>query len=205
MRRIIRSMSAYIPENLELKLKHYLVKILLDCNTIKVFYENNYFKDSELAQFLGFETDKKYTEEEIITHLKTIPTKDCKIEPLEENLLKLQKLLNFSEEEKRLLEFSVLLSQYDILENGTALLGRDLNLLQVKYYLSIILDISPKLIDKKSLLIKTGILSLNNYPQFLITMLEINDSIAQNLLIETKDIVDILKNIIAIPSKPVLK
>jgi SpoVK/Ycf46/Vps4 family AAA+-type ATPase len=204
-RKMIRSMSGYIPENLELKLKHYLVKILLDCNTVKVFYENNYFKDDELAQFLGFETDKIYTKEEIIAHLKTIQTKDCKIEPLEKNLLKLQKLLNFSSDEKKLLEFLVLANQYDILQSGIALLGRNLNLLQAKYYFSIILDISPKLIDKKSLLIKSGILSLKDYTISLDSIVEIDDKIAQNLLIETDDIVDILKNIISNPSKPVLK
>ena len=96
MRRIIRSMSAYIPENLELKLKHYLVKILFNCNGVKNFYDNNYFKDDEVAQFLGFDVEKIYTKEEIIAYLKTIPTKDCKIEPLEENLLKLQKLNCFN-------------------------------------------------------------------------------------------------------------
>ena len=204
-RRMIRTISDYIPEDLDLKLKHYLVKILLNCNGVKNFYDNNYFKDDEVAQFLGFDVEKIYTKEEIIAHLKTIPTKDCKIEPLEKNLLKLQKLLNFSEEEKKLLEFLVLANQYDILDNGIAILGRDLNLVQAKYYFSIILEISPKIISNKSLLVKTGILSLNKYTQSLSGVLEIDSSIAQNLLIETKDIIDILKNIIAIPSKPVLK
>jgi hypothetical protein len=200
-----KSTSAYIQKNLELKLKYYLVKILLNCNGVKNFYENNYFKDDEVAQFLGFDVEKIYTKEEIIAHLKTIPTKDCKIEPLEKNLLKLQKLLSFSEEEKKLLEFLVLANQYDILNNGIGILGRDLNLLQAKYYFSIILDISPKVIDKKSLLIKAGILSLHNYTHSLNDVLEISTSIAHNLLIETDDIVDILKNIITIPSKAVLK
>jgi len=110
--------------------------------------------------------------------------------------------MNLSFYEEQILEFKILLNQYDILDETADLLGNSLNTYQTKKALSVILDIPSKNINEifrsTSRLSRSSIVSINKiYHHNLNEKLEIiNNEFAENMLNLDEDISVMIKDVV---------
>ena len=119
---------------------------------------------------------------------------------LAKNIKQISKLMNLNQYEEQILEFAVLLNQYEILDNTADLLGNSLNSSQVKKILSVILDIPLININEAfksaSKLSKSSIVTINkNYHHDLRNKIElISNEFADNMLNLDEDISVMIKD-----------
>ena len=150
----------YIDASLFDKATLWTLRIILKLGAHKEFIDkDNYFSQEELVYFLGFGKYAalevhEYKREELLAQLKTklielekqTPLSSHKL--LSKNIEQIALLMNLNEYEKQILEFVVIIKQYEILDNAVDLLGNELNTAQVKRAIGLILDIPKEEIDK---------------------------------------------------------
>lgn len=116
------------------------------------------YGSKELCYFLGLEEyaamdAEKYTNTEVLDILsKKLQTLEKRkkfgsLAVLDRNIKRISKLAGLNSAEERVLEFSVLIKRYEILDKAIGLLGNGLNTLQAKRLLSSILDIKKEEVD----------------------------------------------------------
>ena len=194
------------------KITLWMLRIIITLKASKEFLDkDNYFKNDFIACFLDV---GKYTEMdrddfkrgEVLAILKKNLIKLEKRKQftssklLTKNIKQISKLMNLNLYEEQILEFKILLHQYDILDNTADLLGDSLNTSQTKKALSVILDIPLKNINEafrpSSKLSRSSIVSLNIREHHdLNNKLEIlNVEFADNMLHLDEDISVMIKN-----------
>lgn len=120
---------------------------------------------------------------------------------LENNIQKISKLMSLNKNEEDILRFAVLQNEYEVLSDATDDIGSNLNNTQAKKALSIILDISPKEIEKcfaiGSKFSKSSLLSLEYYSNNLTRKLEfITKHFPSKMLSLDESIEQMLKEVI---------
>ena len=182
------------------KISLWMLRIIVKLGGSKGFLDkDNRFQKDDIAYFLDVgqyaEMDSDdFKRSEVISILKKNHAKLEKRKRftssklLTKNIKQISKLMNLSFYEEQILEFKVLLNQYEILDETADLLGNTLNSSQTKKALSVILDIPLRNINEAfkstSKLGKSSIVSINkNYHHDLNNKLEIlSDEFADNML-----------------------
>jgi len=206
--------TQFVENELIDKVSLWIYRILFRLGGLKEFVDkNNYFRNDELAYFLdvGEYVDMDSAEFDRKSVVDVLRSNYIKLENkrdfggskvLQSNIKKISKLINLSDTEIKVLEFSILLRQYDILGDAAYLLGNNLNTPQTKRAISAILDISHKKVDEalsaSSKLVKSGLLFIDKRgTSSLNSKIEIiSDNFADDMLSHNKDVVSLLKEII---------
>jgi len=150
----------YIDKNLIDKASLWILRIILKLGGHRELIDkDNYVSKDNILSFLDGDKfldadDDKFTRTEVLEFFtdklmkyeKQKKFKKNKI--LVKNISQISSLMNLNVYEEKIIEFVVLLKQYEILDDAVGLLGSDLNTVQTKRVLSIILDIPRKKIDK---------------------------------------------------------
>jgi len=121
---------------------------------------------------------------------------------LSRNIKRIANLAGLNSAEERVLEFSVLIKRYEILEKGVRLLGNELNSLQTKRILSTVLNIEKDEIDamfaSTSKFSKSSLLLLdkrNNY-SLDIKLDLLSDEFCENLLSLDEDVENLIQDVV---------
>jgi len=142
------------------KVSLWILRIILSLGGYREFLDKrNYFSSDTLAYFLDLgkyvEMDEDdYTRSDISLVLKKKlgklekQKKFTTLKTLDNNIRQISNLVQLNTYEEEILEFLILLKQYDVLDGAVELLGNDLNSSQTKRTLSNILNIPKKEIDK---------------------------------------------------------
>lgn len=205
------------------KISLWMIRIILKLSGARqlIDHNNNFHQDS-IAYFLQVgkyvEMDSSdFKRSEPLDDLKTLYAslnKKAKLgssETLAKNLEQITQLMDLNHYEKQILEFSILLNQYDILDNTAELLGRDLNSTQVKRTLSVILNIPLKAINdafkSNSKLSRSSLVTINkNNTYDLGNKIEIiSDEFADNMLNLDEDVSVMIKDSVRPCGKPTLQ
>jgi len=123
------------------------------------------------------------------------------------NINKISSLIQLNSCEKQILEFYILINQYEILSDTVSLLGHDLTSKQIKKVLSIILDIPQSKIDKalksESIFVTSSLLRIDkNHGGSLDSKLDsISNAFIDNMANADEDILTMLKEILRPCSK----
>ncbi|RLA07786.1 MAG: AAA family ATPase [Gammaproteobacteria bacterium] len=149
----------YVPKCLQGKIDLWTYRIIFKLGGHREFIDNgNRFDDDSLAYYLGLgkfvDSNDEFKRNDVLEQMRVDYDKiDGKKQlstnkTIQKNISRLSSLMNFNEYECQVLEFVIILQQTQMLESATDLLGRELNLTQVKKSLSVILKIPPRAIDK---------------------------------------------------------
>ncbi len=201
-----------IPHELHDRITYWILKVIIEMGGHKRFIDSdNDFEHEDMAIFLGLE---KYVEfdyddfkrKEPLSILKKRLLRMHKQAPfsssplLRENIEKLSELITLNPYEKQILEFVILLKQYDILENALSLLGVELNTSRVKRILSTILEIPIEAINEifsaQSTFSRSALLTIDSEENYSFgSMLElINREFADNMLNHDGNITEMIKD-----------
>lgn len=190
----------------------WMVRVIIKCGGHKEFIDNNkMLKDEDICYFLNLDKyvdmdSDDYSRSEVLSILKSNLIKldkrkrftSSKI--LTKNIKQLIELMDLNQYEAQIIEFLILVKQYEILDNSMDLIGNNLNSTQVKRAISIILDIPLKEVNnafasnskfsKSSLLTmdKRNIYTLNSKVEF------ISDEFVDNMLNLDEDIKVMIKD-----------
>ncbi len=194
------------------KISLWTLRIILNLGGAREFIDkDNCFRNDNLAYFLEVgqyaEMDRSdFKRSQVITILKRNHTKlekrkrfsSSKI--LTTNIQQISKLMNLNSVEEGILEFFVLLNQYEVLDEASELLGHNLNTTQSKKVLSGILDIPLKDINiafkSNSKFNKSSIISIDkNDTNSLDRKIKIiNDNFADDMLNLDEDVSQMIKD-----------
>jgi SpoVK/Ycf46/Vps4 family AAA+-type ATPase len=194
------------------KITLWMLRIILKLGGAKEFLDqnNSFYKDSiayflDVGAFTQMDRDD-FKRSEVLAILKT---KLAALEKrkrfsgsklLTKNIKQLSKLMDLNIYEEQVLEFKILLTQYEILDDTADMLGNNLNSSQVKNILSGILDIPLKNINdifrSSSKLNRSSILTITkNYHHDLNNKLEfLSDTFADNMFNQDEDISVMIKD-----------
>ena len=194
------------------KVSLWILRIILNLGGYREFIDkNNYFSNDKLPYFLDLgkyaEMDADaYTRSEILVLLKEKLTKLEKqkkfstLKTLDNNIRQISDLVQLNKYEEQILEFLILVKQYDVLDNAVELLGSDLNASRVKRALSLILNISKKEIEKaftsNSKLSKSSLVVIDkgNTNSLERKLDSVSDTFIDNMLNHDEDISVMLKD-----------
>ncbi|MDF1878418.1 AAA family ATPase [Sulfurimonas sp. SAG-AH-194-C20] len=215
--------SDLIDEALIDKASLWMLRIILNLGGHRELIDNDNFvsQDSVLAfldgnQFIN-EDEQGFNRDDVLNFFNQSLEKldqqthftSAKI--LTKNIAQISRLMDLNKYEERILEFTVLLKQYELLDNTVALLGHELNTTQTKRALSVILDIKKENIDKafasdskfsKSSLV---IINKNNNHSLDNKLDSISDSFIDNLMNLDEDISVMIKDSIKVCTRSNLK
>ena len=214
--------TQYADKELIDKISLWALRILFKLNGSKEFLDSdNRFDRDSLAYFLGvgeyIDMDRDaFKRNEVFAILKRDLSKlekrkrfsTSKI--LAKNIKQLSSLMDLNTIEEQLVEFCVIVNQYDILRDAINLLGHELNTTQAKRALSVILNIPGKELDNSlkshSKLMKSSIVSINkNNTRSLDSKIEIiTESFADDMLNLNEDISVMIKEAVRPCSKSTL-
>ncbi len=202
----------YADKELVDKFSLWMLRVFFKLNTINDFIDKDgEIREENLALFLGLgnflnndEISRDHKVNFLRTKLQILEKRKrfTSLKILKTNLKNIANIAELDTYEVNILEFGILLNQYDILDECIDFLGRNLNFGQTKRVLSIILDIPQKEINRifssKSRLIKSSLLTLSTkYSGSLKDNLEfITNLFPQNMLTFNEDIEAILKEVI---------
>ncbi len=119
---------------------------------------------------------------------------------LSKNINQISKLMNLNKYEEQILEFVILVKQYEVLDNAINLLGNEFNSVQLKRSISVILDIPKVEVEKafssNSKLTKSSLVYIDkNFKSSIDSKLEsISDSFLENMLGLDEDISVMIKD-----------
>jgi len=137
----------------------WILRIILNLGGHREFIDNNNnFCKEDVVHFLdltryGEMDSAEYTRTEVLDTLKkqlAISEKQdtfSSAKILSKNMKQLSNLIALNSYEEQILEFTVLISQYEVLKNAVSFLGSELNSAQVKRILGLILDIPKSEVD----------------------------------------------------------
>jgi len=193
------------------KISLWILRIIFNLGGAREFIDNNnsFYRDSlayflEVGKYIDMDSDE-YKRSDILAVLKKNYKKlekrvrftSSKI--LTKNIQQISKLMNLNSVEEQILEFIVLVNQYDVLDDATDLLGNNLNTTQAKKAIGIILGIDTKAVNEAfkstSKLAKSSIVTISKSSTFpLGHKIEIiSDEFADNMLNLDEDISVMLK------------
>ena len=211
-----------IPNELHNRITYWILKIIVEMGGHKRFIDSdNDFEHEDMATFLGLE---KYVEfdfddfhrTEPLTLLKKrlhsmhkkAPFNSSKL--LRQNIEKLSELIVLTSYEKQILEFVILLKQYDILDNALSLLGGELNTSRAKRILSTLLEIPIEQINEifsvHSTFSRSALLLLTSEENYSLgsKLRLINYEFADNMLNLDEDITEMIKDSVRLSNKGTL-
>jgi SpoVK/Ycf46/Vps4 family AAA+-type ATPase len=211
-----------IVKEVEDKVTYWILKIIIEMGGHKEFIDSeNDFGYDDMAIFLGLEKyvefdydDFNRTEPLLILKkrlkflVKKAPFSSSSL--LIKNIERLSELITLNFYEKQVLEFVILLKQYDILSNALGLLGGSLNASRSKRILSTLLEIPIEKINDTfsvhSTFSRSALLILNSEEDYsLNTKLRlINYEFADNMLNLDEDITEMIKDSVRLSDKGTL-
>jgi len=217
MRRIYKTRSTTTTTDLmdkELvdKTTLWILRIILNLGAHKEFIDNNGDLSNEnVVYFLGLdkyaELDRdEYERSEVLNVLKDKLNKleNQKVftstKVLSNNISQISKLMNLNKYEGQILEFVILVKQYEVLDDAVNLLGNEFNSVQIKRSISVILNIPKVEIEKafssNSKLTKSSIAYIDKgFKTSIDRKLEsISDSFLENMLGLDEDISVMIKD-----------
>jgi SpoVK/Ycf46/Vps4 family AAA+-type ATPase len=214
--------NGLIGKDVEDKITYWILKIIIEMGAHKRFIDSESdFEHEDMARFLGLE---KYVEFDYDDFNRTEPLLILKkrLKALRKkapfgssallwkNIEQLSELIELNSYEKQLLEFTILLKQYDILGNALNFFGMEINTSRTKRVLSSLLDIpieqindifsSHSTFSRSSLLILT---SEETY-SFSEKLRLINYEFSDNMLNLDADITEMIKDSVRLSSKGTL-
>jgi SpoVK/Ycf46/Vps4 family AAA+-type ATPase len=199
-----------------------MLKIIIEMGGHKRFIDSdNDFEYEDMATFLGLE---KYVEFDYDNFNRTEPLLILKkrlnslrkrapfssSELLTQNIQNLSELIVLTEYEKQVLEFVILLKQYDMLDNALSLLGGELSASRAKRILNVLLDIPIEQINDmfaaNSTFSRSALLILHNEENYSLgTKLRlINYEFADNMLNLEEEITEMIKDSVRLAEKGTL-
>ncbi|EIF51367.1 AAA family ATPase [Sulfurovum sp. AR] len=203
----------FVERELINKISLWILRILLNLGGHREFIDSNgYLSEEKLAYFLdiGKYVDmdvSEYNRAEVLIQLKNklrkLQTQNTftTSEILATNIRQISNLVHLNKYEEAILEFVILVKQYDILDLAVGQLGNDLNSTRVKKVLGVILDIPKNEIDKafstNSKLVKSSLVVLDkrNTTNTLDRKLDsVSDEFIDNMLSLNEDISVMLKD-----------
>ncbi len=211
-----------IPPELHDRITYWILKVIIEMGGHKRFIDrDNDFEHEDMAIFLGLEkyVEFDYVDFERKEPLSILKNHLCNMHKqapfsssplLRENIEKLSELISLNPYEKQLLEFVILVKQYDILENALSLLGVELNISRVKRILSTLLDIPIEAINEifsaQSTFSRSALLTLDSDDNYSFgSMLElINREFADNMLNLDGNITEMIKDSVKVADKGTL-
>jgi len=211
-----------IPHELHDKITYWILKVIIEMGGHKRFIDNdNDFEHEDMAIFLGLEkyVDFDYDDFERSEPLKRLKKRLLRMHKeapfrssplLIKNIKKLSELIPLNSNEKQILEFVILLKQYDILDNALSLLGDELNITRVKRILSTLLNIPMEAINEafspQSTFSRSAILTLDRDDNYSFSMMLdlINREFADNMLNINGDITEMIKDSVKVADKGTL-
>jgi len=211
-----------IPHELHDQITYWILKVIIEMGGHKRFIDSdNDFEHEDMAIFLGlekyvdFDYDDFERSEPLIKLKKQLLRMDKKApfgsSPLlRENIEKLSELIPLNSNEKQILEFVILLKQYDILDNALSLLGDELNITRVKRILSTILNIPLESVNDsfspQSTFSRSAILTLDTEDNYSFGMMLdlINSEFADNMLNLNGNITEMIKDSVKVADKGTL-
>ena len=212
-----------IAKDVEDRVTYWILKIIIEMGGHKQFIDNeNDFEYDDMATFLGLEKyvafeydDFNRTEPLLILkkRLKSLVKKApfSSSELLRKNIERLSELITLTPYEKQILEFVILLKQYDILSNATGLLGNgNWHTSRTKRMLSTLLDIPIEQINETfashSTFSRSALLTLSSDEDYSINakLRLINYEFADNMLNLDEDITEMIKDSVRLSSKATL-
>jgi len=212
-----------IAKDVEDKITYWILKIIIDMGGHKQFIDSESdFEYDDMATFLGLEKyvafeydDFNRTEPLLILKkrlkflIKKAPFSSSKL--LRKNIERLSELIVLNPYEKQILEFVILLKQYDILSNATSLLGNgNWHTSRTKRMLSTLLDIPIEQINEtfasQSTFSRSALLLLSGDEDYSINakLRLINYEFADNMLNLDEDITEMIKDSVRLSSKATL-
>ncbi len=212
----------FIDKKLIDKVSLWMLRIILNLDGHqKLIDESGFVSNDNIVLFLDgshfLEEDNDFTKVDILEFFKK---KSHALEKqkhfttnkiLAKNIAQISSLMKLNTYEEQVLEFVVLLNQYDLLDEAADLLGSVLNTTQVKKVLSVILDIPKKEIEAifasdsklgRSSLVTISKSNLHSLDRKLDSL---NDTFLDNLLNLDEDITVMLKDSIRSCEKSSLK
>jgi SpoVK/Ycf46/Vps4 family AAA+-type ATPase len=208
-----------IDEDVQDKITYWILKIIIEMGGHKRFIDSdNDFEEEELATFLGLE---KYVQFDYDDFDRTEPLLILKkrlqnlrkkapfrsSELLMKNIERLSELIVLTPYEKQILEFVILLKQYDILDNALTLLGGDINTSRAKRILNILLDIPIDAINDafaaNSTFSRSSLLILHSEEDYSLgsKLRLINYEFADNMLNLDEEITEMIKDSVRLSNK----
>ncbi|CAA6809300.1 MAG: ATPase, AAA family [uncultured Sulfurovum sp.] len=208
-----------IDTDVQEQITYWILKIILEMGGHKRFIDSdNDFEHEEMATFLGLEKyvafdydDFNRTEPLLLLkkRLKALRKKapfGSSVQ-LRENIEKLSALIVLTPHEKQVLEFVILLKQYDMLENALSLLGAELNTSRAKRILNILLDIPLEQINEifstHSTFSRSALLILHSEESYSLgaKLRLINYEFADNMLNLNEEITEMIKDSVRLADK----
>ena len=211
-----------IAKELEDKITYWILRIIIEMGGHKRFIDSdNDFEFEDMAMFLGLE---KYVEFDYEDFNRTEPLSILKkrlnflkkkypfssSDLLTKNIERLSALITLNSYEKKILEFVILLKQYDILSNALNLLGSGLNSSRTKRILSTLLDIPIEQINETfathSTFSRSALLLLDSDEDYSLNakLRLINYEFADNMLNLDEDITEMIKDSVKLSEKGTL-
>ena len=205
------------------KISLWILRIIFNLGGAREFIDSNnrLYRDSlayflEVGAYVNMDSDE-YKRSDILAVLKKNHKKlekrvhftSSKI--LTKNIQQISKLMNLNSVEEQILEFIVLVNQYDVLDDATDLLGNNLNTTQAKKAIGIILDIDTEKINEAfksiSKLAKSSIVTISKSSTYALghKIEIISDEFADNMLNLDEDISVMLKESVKPCNKSTLK
>jgi len=194
------------------KISLWMLRIIIDLNGAKKFLDkHNYFRMESIAYFLevgryiDMDSDD-FKRSEVLDILKRNYIKLKKRKSftsskiLTKNIKQISKLITLNHVEEQILEFFILINQYEVLEETAYLLGDNLNSIQAKKVISTILDIPLKSVNNAfksdSKLSKSSIVAVNKNSTYNLSnkVKIISDSFADDMLNLDEDISEMIKD-----------
>lgn len=212
----------FIGEDVENKITYWILKIIIEMGGHKRFIDSdNDFEHEDMATYLGLE---KYVEFDFDDFNRTEPLLLLKkrlkalrkkapfssSDLLRKNIEKLSELIILTPYEKQVLEFVILLKQYDILDNALSLLGGELNSSRAKRILNILLEIPIEEINEMfsahSTFSRSALLILHSEENYSLgsKLRLINYEFADNMLNLDEDITEMIKDSVRLSGKGTL-
>lgn len=136
--------SQFVEKELQDKIELWMLRIIINLGGHREFIDkDNDLRREEVAYFLGLEkylalNSSDYTRKEVMDLLKSnlIKLENKKSfttsKVLAKNIKNISNLMNLNTYEKQILEFVVLLNQYEVLDDASDFLGRNVNSSQTK-------------------------------------------------------------------------
>ncbi|MEO1937448.1 MAG: AAA family ATPase, partial [Sulfurimonas sp.] len=212
-----------VEKELTSKITLWMLRIILQLSGHREFIDrHNDFNNEDLVYFLGlgryaYMDADKYTRKEILEILQKklqmleAQKKFSTNKVLQKNITQITALMQLNQYEAQILEFVVLIKQYDILNTAASLLGNELNTSQVKKVLSVILQIPKSEVDKAfqsdSKLSRSSLVLIdkNNTHTLCYKLESISDTFLDNLMNLDEDITVMLKEALRPVGKSTLK
>ncbi len=208
-----------INEDVQERISFWILKIIIEMGGHKRFIDgDNDFEHEDMASFLGLEKYVEFDYDDfnrveplllLKKRLKVLKKKApfSSSDLLRKNIEKLSELILLTAYEKQILEFVILLKQYDMLDNALGLLGGSLNTSRAKRILNVLLEIPIEQINEMfsphSTFSRSALLTLHSEENYSLgsKLRLINHEFADNMLNLDEDITEMIKDSVRLSDK----